>query len=210
MNKILAIIGSGQLGQQIAHYAISDCHFNNIVFFDDFAKDSHVKDFKVLGTTEDIVYNYNEGNFTELIIGIGYNHIKSRKDFFLRFFGTIPFATIIHSSCWIDKTVKIMSGCIIYPGCVIEPNVIIDYNCILNISCSVSHDSKVGAHSFLSPKVAISGFVNANECCIFGTNTTIIDNIYIADNVRFGAGTVVIKNIENKGLYVGNPQKFIR
>ena len=35
--KTLAIIGSGDLGQQIAHYAISDGHYEKVVFFDDFS-----------------------------------------------------------------------------------------------------------------------------------------------------------------------------
>ena len=37
MKKTLAIIGSGHLGQQIAHYAISDNHYCKVVFFDDFS-----------------------------------------------------------------------------------------------------------------------------------------------------------------------------
>ena len=34
--KTLAIIGSGDLGQQIAHYALSDKQYDKVIFFDDF------------------------------------------------------------------------------------------------------------------------------------------------------------------------------
>ena len=39
MKKTLAIIGSGHLGQQIAHYALSDNHYEKVLFFDDFSND---------------------------------------------------------------------------------------------------------------------------------------------------------------------------
>ena len=48
------------------------------------------------------------------------------------------------------------------------------------------------------------------EKCIIGINSTVIDNITIISNTQLGGGTVVIKNIIQSGLYVGNPQKFIR
>jgi len=210
MSKVLAIIGSAYLGQQIAHYAISDNHFEKVVFYDDYNNESFINGYKILGTTNEILNEYKKGNFTELVIGVGYKHILIRKIFFEKFKNIIPFATIVHSSCWVDKTAKIEHGCVIYPGCVIEPNVVIQNNTILNISCSIGHDSIIGSHSFLSPRVAIAGFVKANECCIYGINSLVIDNISITENVQLGAGTVVINNIDKKGLYVGNPQRFIR
>jgi len=210
MIKVLAIIGSGHLGQQIAHYAISDNHFDEVVFFDDYNKGAYVNGYKLLGTTNDILIEYQKGNFIQLVVGIGYKHIDIRKEFFEKFWNVIPFATIIHSSCWVDKTAIIEPGCVIYPGCVFEPNVVVNHNTILNISCSIAHDSVVGSHSFLSHRVALAGYVKTNECCILGINSTIIDNINICDNVQLGAATVVISDINKKGLYVGNPHRFIR
>jgi len=210
MKKILAIIGSGHLGQQIAHYAISDSHFDDIIFFDDFTPDNEVNGFKVIGKTKLIKTSYDNGLFEELIIGIGYNHLKIRKQFYNELIDTVPFASIIHSSCWVDRTSSIEKGCVLYPNCTIEPNVTIGANSILNISCSISHDSKIGAHSFLSPRVAIAGFVDIGETSILGINSTVIDKIKIVKDTQLGAGTVVINNIDKNGLYVGNPQRFIR
>lgn len=210
MNRVIGIIGSGHLGQQIANYAISDNHFDKVVFFDDYNKDSFVNNYPLLGTTESILNHYKKGHFSELIIAIGYKHMNAKKKFFEKFKGVIPFATLIHSSCWVDEKAIIKEGCVIYPGCVIEPDVIIQNNTILNISCCIAHDSIIGSHSFLSPRVAIAGFVKTNECCVFGINSLVIDNIDITNNVQLGAGTVVISNLDKQGLYVGNPQRFIR
>ena len=42
-----------------------------------------------------------------------------------------------------------------------------------------------------------------------GTNSTILP-VEICDNVVIGAGSVVVKDIFQSGIYAGNPAKFIR
>lgn len=208
--KTLAIVGAGDLGQQIAYYALSDNHYQKIVFFDDFSAEKEIKNLPIIGKTADIEEAYQQNKFDELIIGIGYKYIDVRKQIFEQYNNKIPFATIIHSSSWIDNSATIKNACVIYPKCNIDANAIIEENTILNISCTIAHDTKIGKHCFLSPRVAIAGFVNINERCIIGINATIIDNIIIVPKTQIGAGTVVTKNIESSGLYVGNPHRFVR
>jgi sugar O-acyltransferase (sialic acid O-acetyltransferase NeuD family) len=210
MNKTLAIIGSGHLGQQIAHYAIADNHYDKVVFFDDFSNESVVNGMQILGKTDHIQNAFDKKQFDEILIGIGYKHLAVRKHFFEQFSEMIPFGKIIHSSSWVDSTALIKEGCVVYPSCCIDANAIVECNTILNLACTLAHDSIVGKHSFLSPRVAVAGFVKMEELCIIGINSTIIDNITIPPNTQIGAGTVVINSIENSGLYVGNPQRFIR
>jgi len=210
MKNTLAILGSGHLGQQIAHYAISDNHYNKVVFFDDFSIEKEVNGYSIVGNSNNIEQAFLNKEFDDLIIGIGYKHLEIRKSLFEKFEKTISFGRIIHSSSWIDKSATIGIGCVIYPRCCIDANVIIENNTILNLECTVSHDTIVGKHSFLSPRIALAGFVKIEELCIIGINSTIIDNLTIASKTQIGGGTVVIKNITESGLYVGNPHKFIR
>jgi sugar O-acyltransferase (sialic acid O-acetyltransferase NeuD family) len=210
MSKTLAIIGSGHLGQQIAHYAISDKQYEKVVFFDDFTSDKEVNGFAVLGKSDAIVSEFKNNSFDELIIGIGYKHLAIKKQLFERFSEEIPFGKIIHSTSWVDITASIKEGCVIYPSCSIDANAVIDANTILNIACTVAHDTIVGKHCFLSPRVALAGFVQIEEQCNLGINATIINSISIVSKTQLGGGTVVTKNIEHSGLYVGNPQRFIR
>jgi sugar O-acyltransferase (sialic acid O-acetyltransferase NeuD family) len=208
--KTLAIIGSGDLGQQIAYYAISDNHYEKVIFFDDFCKEAEVNGFSVLGNSNAIEEEFNNHSFDELIIGIGYKHLSIRKALFDRFVNTVPFGKIIHSTAWLDDTVTVNEGCVVYPRCSLDLKVVIEVNTILNIGCVVAHDTIIGKHCFLSPRVAVAGFVTIRELCILGINSTIIDNINIVANTQIGGGTVVITGIEERGLYVGNPARFIR
>jgi hypothetical protein len=76
--KTLAIIGSGDLGQQIAYYAVSDNHFDRVVFIDDFSDLSEKNGISIIGRTNQLDELYAEGMFDEIIIGIGYKHIEKK------------------------------------------------------------------------------------------------------------------------------------
>ena len=43
-----------------------------------------------------------------------------------------------------------------------------------------------------------------------GCNVTIIGNIKIGNNVTIGAGSVVVKDIPDNAVVVGNPSRIIR
>ena len=210
MKKQLAIIGAGELGNQIAHLTEQIDELEVYGFFDDIQPvGSKTGNYNVIGSTKDVIPFFESGFFDYLIIGIGYNHLKIRKSFFELFSKQIPFPNIIHSSCIIDSTAKIGSGVVIYPGCIIDKDVIIDDNVLFNLGVIISHNSHIASHSFFAPGVTIAGFSSIGECCNLGINTTIIDHITIVDYVQTGGGSLVIKNISDSGIYAGSPVRCI-
>jgi len=48
------------------------------------------------------------------------------------------------------------------------------------------------------------------KIAIIGAGAVVTDKISICDNVIIGAGSVVIRDIEDAGTYVGNPAKRIK
>ncbi len=209
--KKLAIIGSGDLGQLIAHHAVTDKQFEVYGFFDDTKDaDTVVQGHSIRGSIKDIQLHFDEQLFDYVLIGIGYKHFDFRKKLFIDLQGKIPFANLIHSSCYIDPSVKIGVGNVLLPGCVLDMNAELKDNILLNTACTIAHDSSIGSHTFLSPAVSLAGFIQIGACCNLGINTTVIDNIDIANEVQTGGGTVVINDLNQKGLYVGNPARFVR
>ncbi|MBS1625088.1 MAG: acetyltransferase [Bacteroidetes bacterium] len=209
--KRLAIIASGELGMQVAHWAAMDGGYIIAGFFDDVELAGTDKNgYKILGGTDDIDQSFGRGDFDCLMIGIGYKHLDRRRELFSRFKGRIPFANIIHSTCYIDATAQLGEGILIYPGCIIDKKVFISDNVLLNIGVTICHDSYIGAHSFLSPGVTIAGFVRIGECANLGIRTTIIDNLNICDNVQTGGGALIVSNLEQPGLYIGSPVKLYK
>ncbi|WP_140937950.1 acetyltransferase [Sphingobacterium lumbrici] len=207
----IAIVGSGHLGQQIAYHIHQDTRDKVVAFFDDFqVKGTLVHGIPVVGGNNAVTAEYSKDAFDAILIGVGYKHMSFRKQIFETLRDTIPFYTFVHSSVYVDESVKIGKGSVIYPGCLLDQHVEIGDNVLMNISGTVAHDSIIGNHCFLSPSMAIAGFVNVDEQCVVGINATVIDNISIVAQTQIGGGTVVIKDIEQSGLYVGNPARFIR
>lgn len=209
--KKLLIIGSGDLGQQLAHHIILDKQYIIVGFADDFRdRGTLVKGLPVLGGLDEIETLYKSGRIDSILIAIGYKHMEFRRKIYEKFVDFIPFASYIHPSSIVDETSSVGKGVIVLPGCLIDQQVVIEDNVLLNVGCCIAHDSVVGKHSFLSPRVAVAGFTKIGERCVIGINSTLIDNLVLTDGVQIGAGAVVIKHIEKPGLYVGNPTKFIR
>lgn len=209
--KRLAILGAGDLGQQIAHHALLDKHYIPIGFFDDNVQVGILKfEIPVIGQFSEALEQYQNGLFDCIIIAVGYSAFDVREKLYDRYFGVIPFANIVHSSCYIDESCKMGSGIFIYPGCVLDCNTVIEDNVILNIGCLVAHDSTIQRHSILAPGVNIAGFVNIGRKVHVGIGVTIIDNISISANVKIGGGAVVVDSINQRGVYYGVPAKFKR
>jgi sugar O-acyltransferase (sialic acid O-acetyltransferase NeuD family) len=209
--KKLAIIGSGDLGQLIAYHAHTDNHYVVAGYYDDFATIGEQKGVAtVLGKRADIDAAFENGIFDEIIIAIGYKHFSFRKQVFEDLKGRIPLGRVIHSNAYVAPSCTIGEGVVILPGCTLDNNVVLSDNVFLNTSATIAHDSTVKAHTFLSPRVAIAGFVIVGECCNIGINCTLIDNITLTDRVQTGGGAVVINNLDIPGLYVGVPAKLIK
>jgi sugar O-acyltransferase (sialic acid O-acetyltransferase NeuD family) len=209
--KRLAIIGSGDLGQQIAYHSQSSSHYEVVGFFDDFIPlDTNINGIPIIGRLNEVFDLFSQGLFDQLMLGIGYKHMKRRAEYFDLFSKSIPFATIIHDSSYVDKSSQVGEGSIIYPGCILDLNVKIGENVLLNAGCIIAHDTIVGKHSFLSPGVSCAGFVEVGESVNLGIGTIVIDNIKISNNCKTGAGSVVVDNLCKSGLYFGVPARFIK
>lgn len=207
--KRLAIIGSGDLGEQIAWHAANDNQYQVVGFFDDFVEIGATRHgLPVLGKVADVRTSFANGVFDELLLAIGYKHFEQRKQIFDSLQNEIPFGSLVHSSAFVDDSVKLGRGVVIYPGCVVDMKAHLNDNVLLNAGVVVAHDTTIGSHTFLSPGVKVAGFVRVGNCVSLGIGTVVVDNLSIADYSRTGAGAVVIESITEPGLYVGVPARY--
>lgn len=209
--KRIAVIGSGDLGQSIAHYT-RDNGYQLSGFYDDYQQLDQVAGIPVLGKISDIEAGFKAKLFDALVCAIGYRHFDVREAVYTKFRREmgIPFATIIDASCHVDASATIGDGVVMFPTAMVDKGCVIEDNVLLNVGVTIAHDSRVGEHSFLSPRVAVAGFSTIGKRCMIGINSTIIDNIVIGDDIRTGAGTVMIKDAERQGLYVGVPARYVK
>ena len=84
-----------------------------------------------------------------------------------------------------------------------------DFN-IINLDCTIGHDAILISYVTVYPGVHISGMVTIGAESEIGTGTQIIQGTRITDQVIIGAGSTIIRDIEEAGTYVGSPVRRIK
>lgn len=105
------------------------------------------------------------------------------------------------------KTTNIGKNCFILEDNTIQPFVSIGDNVVIWSGCHIGHHSSVDDHTFFTSHVVLSGHCRVGKRSWFGVNSTIRDGLEIAESSLVGMGSVVTKNTEPYGTYVGVPAK---
>lgn len=200
------MIGSRDLAQLIARHAKSSLQHEIVGFFDDFrSAGEETATGPILGKIADLANAYRQGVIDCFLLGIGYGNMGFRAKCFSKARESVPPATLIHPSCYVDPSAQVMEGCVLFPGCLLDANVTIRANTVLNVGCVLAHDSTVHQNCFFGPGVNVSGYSSIGSGCFIGAGTTVIEKLKVCAGVQTGAGAVITKSITEPGLYVGVP-----
>lgn len=209
--KDLYIIGAGGFGREVAWLVerINDVSFewNLKGFIDD--------DESIWGSKED---GYPVLGGCEYLKKIGdvyavcaVGSAKVRKKIINKLADSqVRYATLVDPSVIMSKRIRVGEGSIICAGTIITVDVIIGKHVIVNLDCTLGHDDIINDFVTMYPSVNVSGNVEIGECSELGTGAQIIQGKKIVPNTIIGAGAVVVKDIEEKGTYVGSPMRKIR
>lgn len=206
MNKRIVIIGASGHGKVVANIAkLND--YNEILFLDDDESKTMCGLYPVVGTSKSLL-EFIERDY-ECIVAIGNN--KIRKNIFDKLVEQgAKIATLIHPSAVIDETVAISKGTAVMANVVINASTTVGKACIVNTASTVDHDCIIEDYVHISPGVNIAGTVIVGSESWMGIGVKVSNNIKINNNCIVGAGSVVIKDIQDEGIYVGVPIKKIK
>lgn len=118
--------------------------------------------------------------------------------------------TIISKSSNVSIYTVISEGTFIGKNAIVNPGVKIGKNCIINTGAIIEHDCIIGDNVHIGPGAVLSGGVKIEENSFVGTGAMITQYLNIASNTVIGAGAVVVRDINEPGVYVGNPAKFLK
>ncbi|CAM4240634.1 acetyltransferase [Gillisia hiemivivida] len=155
-----------------------------------------------------VIHDLNK-NFlnSDTIIAIGNNKIRKRvADSFK---GKIAEA-IIHKSAIISPNAIVEKGTVIMPNASVNSATSIGEHCIINTASTIDHDCVLGNYVHISPNAAIAGNVIINEGTHVGIGAVVIPGIKIGNWVTIGAGAVIIRDVPDHAVVVGNPGKIIK
>lgn len=115
------------------------------------------------------------------------------------------FATIIHPSAVLSEWVEIGEGSIITAGSILTCDIKIGKHAHINLQTTIGHDCVMGDYFTTAPAANISGHCDFGDQVYLGTNASVRQGVKICSDVTIGMGGVVLKNILEQGVYIGNP-----
>ena len=168
---------------------------------DDQPKGEHILFTKIIK-----VNNANSINLENVIVTIGDN--KTRKKIVNQLKAT--FTKVIHSQAIVSDFCEIGSGTVIFAGAIVNASAQIGEHCIINSAVVIEHDCIIENFVHISPNASLAGNVHVGEGAHIGIGAVILQGVSIGKWAVVGAGAVVLSDIADYTVAVGNPAKTIK
>ena len=121
----------------------------------------------------------------------------------------IRFAILVDPSVLQSERVFIGEGSILCAGTILTVDISVGRHVIINLNCTIGHDVKIQDFVTVYPNVNVSGQVAVGEGVEIGTGAQVIQGKKICGESIIGAGAVVVKDIVEKGTYIGVPASHL-
>lgn len=208
--KPVVIFGASEFAEVTDYYLTHDGGRKVEAFTVDgeFLKENRFRDKPVV-PFEKILESHPPGQY-DMMVAIGYtkmNQARAEKCAAAKSKGYKLISYVCSKSVvWPDLCIG--ENCFILENMTIQPFVKIGNNVTLWSGNHIGHHSQIGDNSFLTSHVVVSGGVQIGRNCFLGVNATIRDHIKIADFCVIGANTLILKDTQEKGVYIGNPAEL--
>lgn len=206
----LVIVGASGFGREVA-CVVNDINaiepkWDLLGFVDDNLSGKTIEGYPILGNIESLSEMKKKP-----YVSVAIADPKVRKEIVKRLEGLdFVFATLIHPTTSMSEFVNIGEGTIICRNNYFTTNVDIGPHCVINVNITIGHDTRVGSFSSIMSHTAIGGDVVIGSGCYFGLHCTVINKISLGEWSKYGAGTVVVRDMPPKIVAVGSPAKSIR
>ena len=118
--------------------------------------------------------------------------------------------SIIHSNAYVCMNSIIGKSTVVCNGALINPNCMIGDFCIINTGAIIEHDCTIDNFAHIASGAVLAGNVTVKEMSFIGANASIKQGVTIGKNVIIGAGSVVLNDVPDDSVFVGNPAKYLR
>lgn len=153
--------------------------------------------------------SFNWNAVDEFILGIGDNRIRQKVAGLILSNGK-EILNVIHPSSIISNYANFGMGNFIAANVTVNALAQIANNCILNTGCIVEHECVIESGVHIAPGTVLAGNVSIGENSFIGANSVVRQGVKIGSGVTVGAGSVVIKDIPDNEIWVGNPAKKLK
>ena len=101
-------------------------------------------------------------------------------------------------------------NCFILEDNTVQPFVTMGNNVTLWSGNHIGHDSTIEDNCFITSHVVVSGNCHIGESCFIGVNATLRNSLTVAPFTLIGAGAIIMKDTEEKDVYVPERAKLFK
>lgn len=207
----LAIYGAGGLGREAKEYADlqneQEEKWSEIFFLDD-----GIDEGKFFGTRLVHWDTFLESDYfdeTEVVLTLG-DPVSKRKVFESIKDSGCRFGQIVAPSARVSKTAKVGSSLVVLEGAIVESLTELGDCVVVDNYATVGRDSVVGSYCHIAAKSSIGGESVLGEGVFIGLCVSTKQCNKIGSYVTVGMGSVVLKDLPDEVVAVGNPCRILR
>jgi len=208
MLKKIVIYGCGAFAKLMHYYFSTANQYEVVAFTVDsiFLQDTFIYGLPVI-PFEDITDDYPPSDFS-MFVAIGYKSMRNRKRTFEKAKNkNYDLVNFVSNNAITYSNLILGENNVIMADVVIEPFVTMADNNILWSKSLICHNCNIGSHNYFAPNSVLSGYVIVRNLCFFGTRSSVIDKLVIADESFLVAGSVLFSDTVSYTRYSGNPAK---
>lgn len=155
-----------------------------------------------LGTIEDFVGSQAAG----WVLAIGDLGARARV---LERYCECASGPVIHPDAIVSPDVEIEEGVFVGPGAIIHTGAKIRAHAIINTGAIVEHDCVIGKNAHIAPGCVLGGGTQIGEHSLVGIGSTVLPMMVIGQGATIGAGSVVIRSVDDGAVVAGNPARVL-
>ncbi len=150
-------------------------------------------------------YNFQK---KQVFVAIGNNQIRTRLVRNLRTPSNLM--NVIHQSAIVGYNVNLGKGILLAANVILNPLAKVGDGAICNTGCIIEHECQISSFAHIAPGAVLAGNVIVGERSFVGANSVVKQGITIGKDVVVGAGSVIINDIPDNAMVVGNPGRIIK
>lgn len=209
--KEIYIIGIGRNSVNLIELAI-DCGYRikGLIHYDNSKNGEIYFGYTIIGSFDEFL-NKDFVNGKNFCLSMG--NIEIKQDLYFKINslgGHLP--TLIHPSCFISKFCHIGKGVQVLPHSIIEADTTIGDDTVVTVNTVIAHNVIIGAHNLISGNVMVGAYCKIGDRNHIGQGSVIVSGKVrsIGNNCILGAGSVLLKDMPDNSIFVGNPARYLK
>ncbi|MFH1075685.1 MAG: NeuD/PglB/VioB family sugar acetyltransferase [Pseudomonadota bacterium] len=161
---------------------------------------------------DELLSNIANNGVKYFVVGLGsVGDNKPRQRLFeLGCANNLEALTIVHPSALCSASAEIGHGVQLLPNSIVNARAVIKANTIVNSGAIVEHDCYIGNHVHIATGAKLASAVSVGDGVHIGIGATIKQCIKIGERSIVGAGAVVVDDVPDDTVVVGNPARFLK